>query len=71
MVTAYVKGINQYIEGDTFALPVEHRLLGIEPTPWTEEDVIRHAFLVVRYCRTYVLPLCSFWNTLTPHRPGK
>lgn len=37
VVDAYVRGINLAVE--TLAPPLEFRLLGAEPTPWTREDV--------------------------------
>ncbi len=50
IVTAFVRGVNAYIaetERNPSLLPVEFRLLGITPGPWTPEVVVsRHAGLV-------------------------
>jgi penicillin G amidase len=50
IVTAFVAGINAYIEGtrqDPSLLPLEFGLLGIRPEPWTPEVVIsRHQGLL-------------------------
>src|SRR5262245_13672001 len=46
IITAYVRGVNAYIAEalkDPAALPVEFRMLGIKPAPWTPEVVVsRH-----------------------------
>src|SRR5262245_28316224 len=46
IITAYVRGVNAYITEalkDPAALPVEFRMLGIKPAPWTPEVVVsRH-----------------------------
>ncbi|QOY36961.1 penicillin acylase family protein [Anaerobacillus isosaccharinicus] len=47
IVDAYVSGVNQYIE-EAFSsgkYPIEFRILGYEPNPWTKEDTA----LVVKY----------------------
>jgi penicillin amidase len=50
IVGAYVDGINAYVaqaNGDPEGLPIEFRLLGIRPGPWTPEVVIsRHQGLL-------------------------
>jgi penicillin G amidase len=38
--TAFVKGINAYIDGHRGNLPVEFKLTGITPEPWTLEDAV-------------------------------
>jgi len=35
---AYARGVNAYIESHRNRLPVEFRILGYEPRPWTQED---------------------------------
>jgi penicillin G amidase len=46
IITAYVRGVNAYIaeaNRNPAALPIEFRMLGIKPMPWTPEVVIsRH-----------------------------
>src|SRR5215510_12393044 len=46
IITAYVRGVNAYIAEalkDPAALPIEFKMLGIKPAPWTPEVVIsRH-----------------------------
>ncbi len=50
IITAYVRGVNAYIEEALKApasLPVEFKLLGIKPAPWTPDIVIsRHNALL-------------------------
>src|SRR5213592_4113344 len=50
IITAYVRGVNAYIAGARkapAALPVEFKMLGITPEPWTPEVVIsRHNALL-------------------------
>ncbi len=50
IINAFVRGVNAYIEQareDPENLPIEFRLLGIEPQPWTPEVVIsRHQGLL-------------------------
>jgi penicillin G amidase len=50
IVTAYVRGVNAYVDEALKApvsLPVEFKLLGIKPAPWTPEIVIsRHNALL-------------------------
>ena len=43
LVSAYVKGINAYIAGNSGNLPVEFKLTGIRPDPWTPETVLLRA----------------------------
>ncbi len=38
--TAYANGVNAFIERNADRLPVEFRLTGIEPDPWTAETVV-------------------------------
>jgi penicillin amidase len=40
IATAYASGINAYIESHRDNLPVEFKLTGIEPLPWTAETVV-------------------------------
>lgn len=40
IVSAFVKGINAYIENNRSRLPVEFQILGIEPRPWTPETCL-------------------------------
>jgi penicillin amidase len=47
MISAYVKGINAFIENSRSRLPIEFTLLGYKPHPWTEDDVL--AFSRVMY----------------------
>src|SRR3989441_5246437 len=50
IITAYVRGVNAYIaeaSKEPAALPVEFKMLGIKPAPWTPEVVIsRHNALL-------------------------
>src|SRR5262250_1859227 len=50
IISAYVRGVNAYIAEalkDPAALPVEFKMLGIKPAPWTQEVVIsRHNALL-------------------------
>jgi penicillin amidase len=43
LVDAYVKGINAYIAGNAGNLPLEFKLTGIRPEPWTPETVLLRA----------------------------
>lgn len=43
LFTAYVKGINAYIAENANSLPVEFKLTGIRPDPWTPETVLLRA----------------------------
>jgi penicillin amidase len=43
IVDAYVKGINAYIAANAGNLPVEFKLTGIRPDPWTPETVLLRA----------------------------
>ncbi len=78
IVGAFVRGINAYIEQsrtDPRQLPLEFRLLGIQPGPWTPEivvsrhnglfrnarDEVRLAQLVERLGAERVLQLWDFW----------
>ncbi len=36
----YARGVNAYIDGHRGRLPIEFRILGYAPTPWTPEDSI-------------------------------
>lgn len=38
--TAFANGVNAYIQGHRDNLPVEFKLTGITPAPWTIEDVV-------------------------------
>ena len=37
-ISAYTRGVNAFIEGRSATLPVEFKILGIKPRPWTEAD---------------------------------
>ncbi len=39
LLDAYVRGVNQAL-GTGDYVPIEHRLLGVEPEPWTVEDTV-------------------------------
>lgn len=64
IITAFTDGVNAYIDRvlmDTALLPIEFRLLGIQPKHWTTRDVIsRHQGLLfnlqdeIRYARAVV-----------------
>jgi len=43
LVSAYVKGINAYITANSNNLPVEFKLTGLRPDPWTPETVLLRA----------------------------
>jgi len=43
-IEAYARGFNQGLEG-LRAPPVEYRLLGLQPAPWTPEDTLAITFL--------------------------
>jgi len=38
--TAYVKGVNAFIAQNAGNLPVEFKITGIQPRPWTIEDIV-------------------------------
>jgi len=43
LVHAYAKGVNAYIAGNANNLPLEFKLTGIRPDPWTPETVLLRA----------------------------
>jgi len=55
-ITAFADGINQFMEQNRKKLPVEFRILGYEPDPWTPE----HTANMIGYMSW---SLTSGWNT--------
>ncbi len=43
IVSAYVRGINAYLEHASSNLPVEFQFTGIKPEPWTKETILLRA----------------------------
>jgi len=37
-ISAYTRGVNEFISSHSLSLPVEFKVLGIKPRPWTEAD---------------------------------
>lgn len=46
VITAYLQGLNGYIETRTNTHPLEFRLAGFTPEPWTEIDVLSVTFFL-------------------------
>ncbi|MGD8728207.1 MAG: penicillin acylase family protein [Gemmatimonadota bacterium] len=56
LFTAYANGVNAFIEENRDDLPVEFRLTGVEPEPWTAETVVlRWAQLAVSSVRGHAI----------------
>jgi len=64
LVDAYIGGINRHIDA-TDRLPPGLIMLGVEPEPWTREDVLTIAYYQTFYPTTLVQRLSEAWHALT------
>lgn len=64
LLDAYVDGINRHIDS-VDRLPPGLLLLGVDPEPWSREDVLTIAYYQTFYPTTLVQRLSEAWHALT------